>query len=99
MYKVHDLKDAQVHKLGLVAAIFKIELSIKREQYMVLGVGWSTNSTFCIFAHSFLKEVSFSLEGNHILHPWKGVGGIVDNRLFQLMQEVISTESNVLAQP
>jgi hypothetical protein len=37
------------------------------------------------------------VEGNSI-HPWRGVGDIVDNsRLFQLKKEVISTELNVLA--
>jgi hypothetical protein len=36
------------------------------------------------------------LEGNSI-HPWEGVDYIVDtSRLFQFMEEVIGTESNVL---
>jgi hypothetical protein len=36
------------------------------------------------------------LEGNSI-HPWEGVGNIVDSRLFQFAKEAIGTESNVLA--
>ena len=52
---------------------------------MVLGVGWSTNSGFCLFTHSFLKEVCLvALGGKNCIHPWEGVGGTVDNRLFQL---------------
>ena len=63
---------------------------------MVLGVTCSIDYTFCIFTHSFLKELCFALEGNSI-HPWEGVGNIVDSRLFQFVKEAISTESNVLA--
>ena len=63
-----------------------------RDQF---GVACSIDSTFCIFAHSFLKEVCFALEGNSI-HPWEGVDYIVDSRLFQFTEEAIGTESNVL---
>jgi hypothetical protein len=71
-----------------------LELFIKRE-YVVLGVTCSIDYTFCIFTHSFLKELCFALEGNSI-HPWEGVGNIVDDsRLFQFVKEAISTESNV----
>jgi hypothetical protein len=70
-----------------------LELFIKRE-YVVLGVACSIDSTFCKFTHSFLKELCFALEGNSI-HPWEGVGNIVDSRLFQFVKEAISTESNL----
>jgi hypothetical protein len=36
------------------------------------------------------------LEGNTI-HPWEGVGNIIDSRLFQFVKEAIGTELNVLA--
>jgi hypothetical protein len=72
-----------------------LELFIKRERVM-LGVACSIDSTFCIFAHSFLKEVCFfALEGNCI-RPWEGVDYIVDCRLYQFAEEAIGTEPNVL---
>jgi hypothetical protein len=74
-----------------------LELFIKRE-YMVLRVACSIDSTFAYcFARSFLKEICFALEGNTSIHPWEGVGNIVDSRLFQFAKETIGTESNVLA--
>jgi hypothetical protein len=51
----------------------------------------SIDSTFGIFTHSFLKEVCFALEGNSI-HPWEGVGNILDSRLFQFTKDTIGTE-------
>jgi hypothetical protein len=65
-----------------------LELFIKRE-YVVLGIGWSINSTFCIFAHSFLKEVGFALEG-YSIDPWEAVVGNIEySRLFHLMKEAV----------
>jgi hypothetical protein len=60
---------------------------------VVLGVACSIDSTVSVFTHSFLKEVCFAVEGNNI-HPWEGVGNIVDSRLFQFAKEAIGTESN-----
>jgi hypothetical protein len=71
-----------------------LELFIKREHVM-FGVACSIDSTFCVFAHSFLKEVCFALEGNSI-HPWEWVDYIVDSRLFHFAEEAICTELNVL---
>jgi hypothetical protein len=51
-----------------------------KREYMMFGVGWSTNSALCIFTHLFLKEVCVGLEGNHI-HPWEGVNGIVNLKI------------------
>jgi hypothetical protein len=60
---------------------------------VVLGVACSIDSTVSVFTHSFLKEVCFAVEGINI-HPWEGVGNIVDSRLFQFAKEAIGTESN-----
>jgi hypothetical protein len=72
-----------------------LELFIKREHVMLGSLVASIDSIFCIFAHSFLKQVCFALEGNST-HPWEGVDYIVDSRLFQFTEEAISTELNVL---
>jgi hypothetical protein len=66
MYEVRDLEcklslgniDRWRDRWDLLHAL---ELFIKRE-YMVLGVVSSIDSTFCVFTHSFLKEVCFALE-------------------------------------
>jgi hypothetical protein len=40
-----------------------LELFIKREHVTFLLLVASIDSTFCVFTHSFLKEVCFALEG------------------------------------
>jgi hypothetical protein len=46
-----------------------LELFIKREHvtFLLLVASIDSDSTFCVFTHSFLKEVWFALEGDGIL--------------------------------
>ena len=58
-------------------------------------VGFSTDTTFCVLADSFFKEVRFSLETNGD-HPGKGVGDFVVFRLGECDKEAVGTELDVL---
>jgi hypothetical protein len=73
---------------------------LKIGEHMTFGIACTVVVT-PLFAYSlthFSKKFVLAalLEGNSI-HPWEGVDYIVDtSRLFQFMEEVIGTESNVL---
>jgi hypothetical protein len=74
-----------------------LELFINRE-HVTFGVTCTVVLT-PLFAYSLTrfskKFVALALEGNST-HPWEGVDYIVDSRLFQFMEEAISTETNVM---
>ena len=72
-----------------------LEVSIDSKGVRLFGLS-SHNTGLLVLSNTLLKEVGLSLKRNH-LHPFEGVGGIVDLLVAESNNKTISDELDVLA--